>query len=257
MYLFISLQTFAAKSVNFRNTSDVSSHKHGQSISMSYLARGTVKKWRLLWKSYKFLLVVFWGSSHSGSTMIGWLLDARADWTSFNKFHWGCQTPGWRWPVVVSATPHLGGKAPVTIIIGCYYQVHSWNFNMKPENDDFQQGISNCRGPFSGSMWIFGAVEQFSGFAAILLDFGSSNSKRLLIQLWFQHGKPLTSPLPQDIWPHHESGCVRSKPMNLPSNQLEAYSIWSFGSTWLARGLARIGIRDVGKNGGKQQINIP
>jgi len=43
MYLFISLQTFAAKSVNLRNTSDVSSHKHGQSISMSYLARGTVK----------------------------------------------------------------------------------------------------------------------------------------------------------------------------------------------------------------------
>lgn len=188
MYLFISLQTFAAKSVNFRNTSDVSSHKHGQSISMSYLARGTVKKWRLFWKSYKFLLVVFWGSSHSGSTMIGWLLDARAEWTSFNKFHWGCQTPGWRWPVVVSATPHLGGKAPVTIIIGCYYQVHSWNFNMKPENDDFQQGISNCRGPFSGSMWIFGAVEQFSGFAAILLRF------------WFIQFQALADPALVPAW---------------------------------------------------------
>jgi len=40
---------------------------------------------------------------------------------------------------------------------------------MKPEHDDFQQGISNSRGSFSGSMFIFGFLQNnFQDFAAIL-----------------------------------------------------------------------------------------
>ena len=34
-------------------------------------------------------------------------------------------------------------------------------FNIEPENDGFQKGISFSRGPFSGSMLNFGGVALF------------------------------------------------------------------------------------------------
>ena len=42
--------------------------------------------------------------------------------------------------------------------VSVFAPIHPPKTKMEPENDDFQKGISSCKGPFSGSMLVFQGV---------------------------------------------------------------------------------------------------